>query len=194
MGFLLEAYSTHPPFDEILIDVRDSLGYQLKTSIPFFKTEDKEHLAAQVGFWVSYGGRNMIEKKKGMEGWNRLSPYHLCFSSSGTLCVSPFSVFSSELGGEEGGSEWKRWSSPEILSHSVEEANEKTVLFSLSLCLFSILSGEIPFSEVDGEGGGNLLLSHRRPSLSSLEGEKNEWREIISRLWDEEEGRNQGRE
>jgi hypothetical protein len=144
MGFLLEAYSTHPPFDEILVDVRDSLGYQLKTSISFFKREEKEHLGAQVGFWVSHGGRSMIEKKKGMDGWNHLFPYHLCFSSSGAISVSPFSVYSSELGREEGGSEWKRWSSPEILSHSAEEANEKTGLFSLSLCLFSMLSGEIP--------------------------------------------------
>jgi hypothetical protein len=77
-------------------------------------------------------------------------------------------------------SEWKRYSSPEMLKGEIKEGNEKSVVFVLGMIINSILNKEIPFKDVDCISAGELTVSGKRPSPSLIEKEHKGWMSVIS--------------
>jgi serine/threonine protein kinase len=178
MTFLVEAFTTSSPFNKCLVDLRDSLGYQLRTSMSELQKNMREELGIQVVYYVGRGGEHMIMNKIRMLGINHLSTENIIFSPDGNICISPSDISSMDGGSEYGirDSEWKRYSSPEILTGEIREGNEETVVFTLGLILFSCLTASIPFNEFDSETAGSLILEGKRPSM---EGRMEEWKEWI---------------
>jgi hypothetical protein len=165
MSFLVEAFGTVPPFNKYLIDIRDSLGFQLRTKYFKFGRRHREELGTKVVYNVGQGGEYMIRNKIGMNGINHLSVENIIFSPDGNVCISPLDISSMEGGSESGvrGSEWKRYSSPEMLKGEIREGNEETIVFTLGFLLYSCLSGIVPFNECDSETGSHLIIEGKRP-------------------------------
>jgi hypothetical protein len=181
MNYLLEGFSTLPPFMKLIVDVRDSLSYQMKTSIPLLSSTDVEQLSATVGFWVITGVSHLIETHQGMEAVSHLSPSNICFCPDGSIVITSFDLSGMEEGkGNNFSSEWRRYSSPEMLKGEIREGNEKSVVFVLGMIINSILNKEIPFKEVDCISAGDLIMKGKRPSLSLIEKEHKEWLSVIS--------------
>jgi hypothetical protein len=209
MNYLLEGFSTLPPFMKSIVDIRDSLSYQMKTSIPLMSSSDLEQLSSTVGFWVATLACHLINSHQGMEAVSHLSPSHLCFCPDGTIIITSIDLDGiegrggedeEEEGGrggedeEEGGggggeeeeeeegmsSEWRRYSSPEMLKGEIREGNEKSVVFVLGMIINSILNKEIPFKDSDCISAADFIVSGKRPSISSIEKEHLKWISVIS--------------
>jgi hypothetical protein len=149
----------------------------MKTSIPLLNSTDLEQLSATVGFWVGTGTCHLIETHQGMTGVNHLSPSNICFCFDGRIVITSFDEEGME-GGEGGGgmsSEWRRYCSPEMLKGEIKEGNEKSVVFVLGMIINSMLEKEIPFKDVDCVSAGELIISGKRPSVSSIENEHKGW-------------------
>jgi hypothetical protein len=63
MSFLVEGYGTSCSFNKVLVDLRDSLGYQLRTGIRKFTHKKRNELGIEVVYFVGRGGENMIERR-----------------------------------------------------------------------------------------------------------------------------------
>jgi hypothetical protein len=61
---------------------------------------------------------------------------------------------------EEGGmsSEWRRYSSPEMLKGEIKEGNEKSVVIVLGMIIKEILNKDIPFNDADSVSAGELIV------------------------------------
>jgi serine/threonine protein kinase len=71
----------------------------------------------------------------------------------------------------------------------VKEGDEKSVVFSLGLMIFSILSGEIPFQSFDGIQGGEMIMKGKRPEIERISSEFEDWIPVIERCWNSERKR-----
>jgi hypothetical protein len=181
MNYLLEGFGTLPPFMKSIVDVRDSLSYQMKTSIPLMDSSDLEQLSTTVGFWVATGVCHLLETHEGMSAVSHLSPHNICFCPDGTIVITCFDLSGIEEGkGKNFSEEWRRYSSPEMLKGEIREGNEKSVVFVLGMTMNSILNKEIPFKDVDCISAGELIVSGKRPSTSLIEKKYKEWMKILS--------------
>jgi hypothetical protein len=180
MKFLVEATSTIPPFNKILVDLRDSLGYQLRTSIMKFEKKQKEELGIEVIYSVGRAGEKILETKNGINLLNHLSPENIIFSSTENISISPVDLSSVEGGtGAIDENEWKRYSAPEMLQGEVDEATDSTIAFSLGMIAYSILSGGIVFVDFDGDSVADLILQGQRPPIENIVNEFSEWVEFV---------------
>jgi preprotein translocase subunit SecG len=187
MSFLVEGYGTSCPFNKVLVDLRDSLGYQLRTGIRKFNHKERNELGIEVVYFVGRGVENMIERRIGIDSLFHLSTENIIFSSEGGLCITPLDISSIEEN-QHGikGNEWKRFSCPEILKGQVREGNSETIVFTLGIILYSCLSASIPFNEVDSETAGNMIIEGKRPSIEGMVEEWKEWIDLIVSCWNEE--------
>jgi hypothetical protein len=169
-----------------IVDVRDSLSYQMKTSIPLLNSSDLEQLSATVGFWVGTGASHLIEAHEGMEAVSHLSPSNICFCPDGTIVITSFDLSGMEEGkGKNFSEEWRRYCSPEMLKGEIREGNEKSVVFVLGMIINSILNKEIPFKDFDSVAGGELIMKGQRPSVSLISKEHKEWMLVICNCFKE---------
>jgi hypothetical protein len=105
------------------------------------------------------------------------------------MYLSPMDISSIDCENEVGGisrNEWKRYSSPELLKGEVSEGNSETVVFSLGMILYSILNGNIPFNEIDGETAENMIISGKRPSIECISKVFKKWKDLIISCWNSE--------
>jgi hypothetical protein len=184
MNFLVESFETMPPFNKAIVDVRDSLSFQMITNIPKMGVSDREELSGAIGYWISVGGKHMIKNQMGMSGLQHLSGDNICFSIDGIICISCIDLSGMEKGiANLGSSEYIRCSSPEILKGEVIEANEKSVVFSLGMIMYSILNQKIAFDGIEAETAGGMIIQGIRPSVEKITTEFPKWVGIIERSW-----------
>jgi hypothetical protein len=188
MLFLIEGYCTHPPFEGIIIDIRDSLFQSLLTSIPSQTKEEREHSASSLLFWGSKCLLHLLEIKKGDNIITTLSPYSVCFTHSGMIVLASYSV-EGEISVGFGISkvdtkgEFVRWRAPELTEGKYPNGNEKTASFSLGMIIYSILSASLPFSNLDCVTVSQRLANGERPELSFLSSCNPLLVGIIQRSW-----------
>jgi hypothetical protein len=180
LNYLLEGFSTLPPFMKSIVDVRDSLSYQMKRSIRLMYSRDLEQLSTTVGFWVGTGISHLLSTHSGIDAVNHLSPCNICFCPDGTIVITSFDLSGMEEGkGNNFSSEWRRYSSPEMLKGEIRESNLKSVVFVLGMIINSMLNKEIAFKDVDCVSAGELIIKGERPSVSLISKEHKSWMSCI---------------
>jgi hypothetical protein len=181
LNYLLEAYGTMSPSEKMLVDIRDSLEFQMKTNVSGMKKRDRKHLISCTVYWVAHGGVHLVSRRECVDGLRHLSPYNICYSSEGVVCISE-----SYSGEGESSMEWKRWAAPEISRGEVFEGTEKSVAYTLGLCMYSVLMGEIPFSHLSAESAGRFCGGGARPEVEGVSKEYPGWEDLIERCWRED--------
>jgi hypothetical protein len=184
MNYLVEGWGTIPPFTKIVVDVRDSLGYQMKTRIPKMNVGEREELSGTVGYFVSVGSVEMMRRQEGLVGLRCLSPENILFSVEGTITINSVDLcgIENEKASLES-SEYLRYSSPEVLKGEIVGATEKSVVFSLGMIMYGILNQQFPF---DGESchiAGGLILVGDRPGMEKVRENHGGWVELVEDCW-----------
>jgi hypothetical protein len=183
--YLVEGFSCVPPYGKTMVDVRDSFGYEIRIKGDMRKRWERRQLGVFTVYWVAHVGVYLLETSKCKGGLRRLSPFNMLFSEKGIVCV---------LDVDEGGvgvagmtsTEWKRWQAPELLKGNVKEANEKTVCYTVSLCLYACLMAEFPFQSFDPAAAGRMLGNGKRPEFEFMEKEERAMEKLIESCWEED--------
>jgi hypothetical protein len=104
MTFLIEGYCGVPPFNRLIVDVRDSLFHNLMTSVKEMKSGDRENVCCCGLFWTVKCCEYLISKGKGKGIVEKLSPYSICFTHEGMVVLVSYSKELNEMIGE--GRDW----------------------------------------------------------------------------------------
>jgi hypothetical protein len=189
LNMLVNGFSTQSPTEEIVVDLRDSLFNTLFSPTKEKKTFGQRlKLGGKVCFWVGTGAQHFVQTEKGRDVLVCLSPESIIHSSSGAFVLCrPSSFFvTDELGAEKLKPERGIWHAPEILRGEEKMVNEKTIVFSLALITFCVMSGRMPYGKMVEKDVMQKIVDGERPSLEMFEKEKNEIGEMLKRMWDGE--------
>jgi hypothetical protein len=137
---------------------------------------------------VASGASHFISTEKGKNYLVCLSPESIIESNSGVFVLThPPSHFVVDASGlEKLKPERGIWHAPEILRGEEKMVNEKTIVFSLSLIAFFVISGTLPYGNSLPKEGMQKIVNGERPSLEEIEKEKNEFGGVLKRMWEGE--------
>jgi hypothetical protein len=52
------------PFEKMLVDIRDSLEFQMKNNVCGMKKKDRKHLISCTVYWVAHGGVYLLSRRE----------------------------------------------------------------------------------------------------------------------------------
>jgi hypothetical protein len=177
LHYLTSGLASLEPFNVEYCDIRDSIFHHYihnEGKKPNF--ERRRNVAVKIYFEL--GGVCMYVMTIGEEGedyLSGLSPFSIVISSSSTssfILVRESEVVGSRVYG--GGIDafrmkMSRWKSPERLNGQITKENEKSIVYTLSMIVFTIMDLTIPFEDIlsDELTVGKVTMGER-PSLDHL--------------------------
>jgi hypothetical protein len=177
LDHLTSGLSSLEPFNIEYCDIRDSIFHHYihnEGKKPIF--ERRRNVGVKIYFEL--GGVCMYVKTIGEEGddyLSGLSPFSIVISSSSSssfILVRESEVVGSGVYG--GGIDafrmkMSRWKAPERLNGQITKENEKSIVYTLSMIVFTIMDLTVPFEDIQSDEltVGKVTMGER-PSLDHL--------------------------
>jgi hypothetical protein len=170
--YLVEGYCAVPPFNKIVVDIRDCVYHSMQTALSIADETAREKYGGSTLYWTAKCCSHLISSSIGLNIINSLSVYSVCFGNDGIVVLASVVGLDETKRREdekaEEKNEWIRWRAPELTSGNVLNGNEETDSFSLGMILYSILCVEIPFPRVDCVTASKKVMNGERPNVGLL--------------------------
>jgi hypothetical protein len=181
-GFLGDSH-----YAELVVDIRDSL-HNTVFSEQKKSFEDLVRLAGKTLFYCAKAVSYLLVMPVGEKYVLCLCPKGIVFGEGGRVVIVKLnSFFALNDDGEEKLSlEFVRWSSPEMLTSSVNKPNEKTAVFTLGMIAWCIMLRKIPFDGMETNDIAKGIIGGERPPLNEIQANKHAIESVITKTWDGE--------
>jgi hypothetical protein len=162
MSNLLEGMSCEAPYEQIIVDMRDSLFIMLHANDTDERGDNIEEFASRVVFWAINGCEHMLEIVNGSLSAKpvghceamrlqstllALSSHTLMFGENGTIVLGRGEESDNE---REDTAELVRWMAPELIGYDGlrkkdAKATAQTIAYSAGVLLMECITAEVPF-------------------------------------------------
>jgi hypothetical protein len=169
----------------VVVDIRDSLyaeAFKSKVELSF---EDRVIMGTRMSYWVSKGAVYILTIDVGAKILFCLSPESILFGEESAIVLVTSSSFYEvdENGIDALKPTYVRWTAPEVSSGDTKTPTEKSVVFSLAMITYCVVTATYPFKDVSFSDIKDQIVGGTRPSLGIFRSQCPPLGAIILSMW-----------